>query len=68
MRAGIKILDRQIARQKFAIAVDQIGAGDGGVIGEARSAMPVHQGHIDKADSHQRESGDAKTAPITMRR
>ena len=60
MRAGIEILDRQVARQQFAIAVDQIGAGDDGVIGEAATAAAAHQGHIDQAKSHQRESGDAE--------
>ena len=59
MRARVKILHRQIARQEFAVAVGEIGAG--GHYGRGMAAARRSQKRdMNKADSHQRESGNAQ--------
>ena len=61
MGTGIEILDRQVAGNKLAIAVGEIGAGDGDMIGKAGRARVAHHGHVDQAHTHQRKSGDAES-------
>ncbi len=59
----IEIVHRQIARQKLAIAIQQIGA-RGQRIGGGRGDKPryaaVQEHHIDEANAHQREGGHAQ--------
>ena len=59
MRARIEVLDRDVARQDLAVAVDEIGAigGDGGRDRAALAAWNTRD--IDKAHQHQREGRDA---------
>ena len=55
MRSGVKILDREIARQQFAVAVDQIGARGDGAILETGVPFAAQKRHIHQAESDQRE-------------
>ena len=61
MRARIKIGDRQIARQQFAIAVHNIGARDKRLRTRERfRAVAFEERDIDKAQTHQPEGHDAE--------
>src|SRR5689334_22511299 len=57
--ARIQVLDRQVARQQFAIAVGQVGAGHD-FRRQADAIQRFQQRDMDQADSHQRESGDTE--------
>ena len=60
---GIKVFHRQVAGQEFAIAVGEIGAGDDDMVGKSGRASAPHHCHVNQAQAHQRERGDAESRP-----